>query len=191
MGLDAGSRSELDLPGSSVPASPTSGANSRAVRSVRIRCMGECRSCEYLPVSRWGFESRVFRGLRPDSKELSPIVQFLASKMSLWLIRAIDEVSATAWNALSFPRCGSGAAGDHDYRGTQQALTTIEGDGAFAFWGRASFRSSLAIGPCAFKAPLRFRPVSPVPSAWHDNARSYRPEASSPCKGSSCQHRTV
>jgi hypothetical protein len=38
---------------------------------------------------------------------------------------------------------------------------------AFAFWGLVRGRRSRICGLHAFASPLRFRPVGPVPSAWH------------------------
>ncbi len=39
---------------------------------------------------------------------------------------------------------------------------------AFAFWGLVRGRRSRIRGLHAFAGPLRFRPVGPVPSAWHE-----------------------
>jgi hypothetical protein len=47
--------------------------------------------------------------------------------------------------------------GDHAKRG-----------GAFVFWGLVRFMRSRVFGLHAFAALLRFRPVRPVPPAWHE-----------------------
>jgi hypothetical protein len=48
---------------------------------------------------------------------------------------------------------------------------------AFAFWGLVRGRRSRICGLHAFAGPLRFRPVGPVPSAWHEMPGHASPDA--------------
>ena len=53
---------------------------------------------------------------------------------------------------------------------------------AFAFCGLVNFRRSRVFGLRAFTAPLRFRPVGPVPSAWHEMPGFASPECRRPAR---------